>query len=163
MFFPPELLTSRATPIRDSHQRRLSLHCGSWRISVLERPLDIYSNITLSIRRHRKVQAAKIYNVAAGQGQTSLWRSRTRSAGILFLLPLLKSSASFGFTPPSSSNFLAVYVQNWNPVDVFFHPQLLTWVTYVYDFEVKWMLELRSIRERSQEPRHKVAHILLDN
>ena len=80
----------------------------------------------------------------------------------MFLFPLLKSSSGFGFTPPSSSNFLAVYVQNRNPVDVFFHPRLLTWVTYVYDFEVKWMLELRSIREGSQALVYKVAHILLN-
>jgi len=60
----------------------------------------------------------------------------------LFPLPLLKSPSGFGFTPPSLGNFLAVYVQNRNPVNVFFHPHLLTGVTDVYDFEVKWVLEL---------------------
>ena len=67
MFFPPKMPTSRATPIRGSHQRRLRLHCGPWKISVLERPLDIYSNITLSIRRHRRVQVAKITWRQAGE------------------------------------------------------------------------------------------------
>ncbi len=43
-----------------------------------------------------------------------------------------------------------------------FHSQLLTWITCIYDFEVKWVLDLRSIGEGSEVPRHNVAHILLN-
>ena len=124
-------------------------------------PFDIYSNITSSIRPHKRVQVATIIWRQAGEGgETSFWRSLPTRIGTLFLLPFLKSFPGFSFAPSSSSNFLAVHVQHWNPVNVFFHPQLLTWIPYVYDFEVKWVLELQSIRERSQAPGHKVAYIL---
>ena len=112
-------------PIHGLHQCRLRLNCGSRRVSVLERWFDIYSNITSSIRRHRRVQIAKITWRQAGGSKTSFRRSLSTIIGILFLLPLFKSSSGFGFTPPSSSNFLAVFVPNSNPVNVCFHPQTI--------------------------------------
>ena len=133
----PKAVNQSGDPIHGLHQCRLRLNCGSRRVSVLERWFDIYSNITSSIRRHRRVQIAKITWRQAGGTKTSFRRSLNTIIGILFLLPLFKSSSGFVFTSPSSSNFLAVFVPNSNPVNVCFHPQLLTCVTCVYDFEAK--------------------------
>ena len=93
-------------PIHGSHECRLRLNCGSRRVSVLERWLDIYLIITSSIRRHRRVQVAKITWRQAGGSKASFRRSLNTIIGIPFLLPLFKSSSGFCFTLPSSSNFL---------------------------------------------------------
>lgn len=74
-------------------------------------------------------------------------RSLATGIGVLLLLPLLKGPSGFGFAPPSSGNFLALDVQNRNPVNVFLPPRLLTRVTDIYSFEIKWMLEVLDIRK----------------
>src|SRR5258706_4981191 len=58
-------------------QRGLRINCGSWRISVLEWWFDIYSRITSSIRRHRRVQVAKITSSKKGgdRGETATHQS----------------------------------------------------------------------------------------